>query len=107
MARARVQNFQFAGFSITFEIADAAEFGRMVSAVERIEALPTLAGWRTQRTGGFGSPFEVYFEPAHGTTTTPSDGPLRKTRKVAAKDVLRDHGFEVVPDSRPIAGQVR
>lgn len=106
MARARVQNFQFAGFSITFEIENAVEFGRMTSAVERIEALPTLAGWRTQRTGGFGSPFGVYFEPAHGTTT-PADGPLRKTRKAAAKDVLRDHGFEVVPDSRPIAGQVR
>lgn len=106
MARARVQNFQFAGFSITFEIADAAEFGRMVSAVERIEALPTLAGWRVQRTGGFGSPFGVYFEPAHGTTT-PADGPLRKVRKASAKEALRAEGFEVVPDSRPIAGQVR
>lgn len=106
MGRVRVKSFQFAGFSITFEVSTIEGANAARAVVDRIAELPGLEGWRVQRLGSFGcvGGVSAYFEP---TTSTPADGPARKTRKAAAKQVARDHGFEVVSESTPIAGQVR
>ena len=95
--RARVQSFQ-SGFSVQFEPLskqDAKDVIEMRDAIEkdyptfRVSCLP---GW------------SLYAEPTH---PTPEDHAFRLTRKQAVKNHLKACGFEVVPESKPIAGQVR
>lgn len=97
--QARVKGFQFAGFSVTAEhlTKDAA------AAFDEIKALPEIAGWRISHIPTLdGSLPSIYVEPPEGVRVGPP-----KELKAKVKALLRDRGFDVVAESKPIGGQCR
>lgn len=97
--QARVKGFQFAGFSVTLEhlTKDAA------SAFDAVKALPEIEGWRIGHVPTLdGSLPAIYVEPQEGERHVPP-----KAIKAKVKALLRERGFEVVAESKPIGRQCR
>lgn len=97
--QARVKGFQFAGFSVCIEWLTKAA----VAAFDAIKALPEIDGWRISHVPTLdGSLPSIYVEPPEGTRCVPP-----KVIKAKVKALLRERGFDVVAESKPIGGQCR
>ena len=96
-SRVRVKTFN-QGFSVTFE-----RLGRAtVDAMKEITGMPCVAGWRVSSCGP--TLPALYLEPPEWPVPARGVG-LAVKRQVKAD--LRAKGWDVVAESKPLAGQVR